>query len=111
MALTPFQRHVCQLLAENRVRIGESYVAGGAALNELLRAPRLSRDVDLFHDTEEALVASWRMDRESLERDWRVPESPITRGASGERSPGSCPERGGARPAQRRRCAGRHLKA
>jgi hypothetical protein len=49
------------------MRSGESYVAGGAALNELLRAPRLSRDIDLFHDTEEALAESWRADRASLE--------------------------------------------
>jgi len=32
MALTPFQRDVCRLLADNRLRGGESYVAGGAAL-------------------------------------------------------------------------------
>ena len=57
MALTDYQRGVCRLLAENRIRSGESYVAGGAALNELLRAPRLSRDIDLFHDTEQALAA------------------------------------------------------
>ena len=68
MALTPFQRDVCRLLAENRLRSGESYVAGGAALNELLRAPRLSRDIDLFHDTQKALAASWVADRVSLER-------------------------------------------
>jgi hypothetical protein len=68
MALTAFQRDLCRLLAENRIRSGESYVAGGAALNELLRAPRQSRDIDLFHDTEEALAASWRADREVLAR-------------------------------------------
>ena len=67
MGLSVFQRGVCQLLAQNRVRSGESYVAGGAALNELLKAPRLSRDIDLFHDTEEALTVSWQADRESLE--------------------------------------------
>ena len=67
MALTPFQRDVCQLLADNRLRSGESYVAGAAALNELLRAPRRSRDIDLFHDTEEALASSWGSDRGSLE--------------------------------------------
>jgi len=67
MALTAFQRDVCRLLAGNRLRSGESYVAGGAALNELLRAPRLSRDLDLFHDTEAALAASWAADRSSLE--------------------------------------------
>jgi len=68
MALTAFQRDVCRLLADNRIRSGESYVAGGAALNELLRAPRRSRDLDLFHDTEEALAASWAADRSSLEQ-------------------------------------------
>jgi hypothetical protein len=67
MALTDFQRGVCRLLAENRIRSGESYVAGGAALNELLHAPRRSRDLDLFHDTERALAASWSADRERLD--------------------------------------------
>jgi hypothetical protein len=67
MALTEYQRSVCRLLAGNRIRSGESYVAGGAALNELLRAPRLSRDIDLFHDSEQALAASWLADRELLQ--------------------------------------------
>lgn len=69
MALTRFQRVVCRLLAGNRIRSGESYVAGGAALNELLHAPRRSRDIDLFHDTGQALAASWKSDRELLEAD------------------------------------------
>jgi hypothetical protein len=69
MALTPFQRAVCRSLADTRRRLGESYVAGGAALNELLHAPRLSRDVDLFHDTDEALAASWQADRLTFERE------------------------------------------
>ncbi len=38
------------------------------ALNELLSGARVSHDVDLFHDTEQALDASWRRDRELLER-------------------------------------------
>jgi hypothetical protein len=67
MGLSDFQRRVCRLLAQDRLRARESYLAGGAALNELLAAPRLSRDVDVFHDTEEALVASWQADRASLE--------------------------------------------
>jgi hypothetical protein len=67
MALTPLQRDVSRLLAESRKASGESYVAGGAALNELLAAPRLSRDLDLFHDTEEALAATWEADRRRLE--------------------------------------------
>jgi hypothetical protein len=68
MALLDFQRALCRLLAENRIASGESYVAGGAALNELLGAARLSRDLDLFHDTEEALAATWQADRGLLER-------------------------------------------
>jgi hypothetical protein len=67
MAITQFQRTVCRLLAETRIASGESYVAGGVALNELLAAPRRSRDIDLFHDTDEALDASWRADRSLLE--------------------------------------------
>jgi hypothetical protein len=63
MALTGLQRAVCRLLADNRIASGESYVAGGVALNELLAAARISRDVDLFHDTDEALAEGWRADR------------------------------------------------
>ena len=33
VALTAFQRDVCQLLAKRRLESGDSYVAGGAALN------------------------------------------------------------------------------
>lgn len=54
MALTAFQRGICRLLAPSR-RERESYVAGGTALNTLLEAPRRSRDVDLFHDTLDAV--------------------------------------------------------
>lgn len=39
MALTAFQRRVCKLLEQARIDSGESYVAGGAALNELPSAP------------------------------------------------------------------------
>lgn len=67
MALTELQRTVCRLLAEHRIRSGESYVAGGVALNELLGGARVSRDIDLFHDTEEAVEASWSTDRRRLE--------------------------------------------
>lgn len=67
MALTELQRTVCRLLADNRIASGESYVAGGAALNELLASSRVSRDIDLFHDTREALESSWAADRRLLE--------------------------------------------
>ena len=61
MALTDLQREICRLIAGNRIASGESYVAGAAALNELIAAPRISRDVDLFHDTDEALQATTLM--------------------------------------------------
>jgi hypothetical protein len=67
MGLSHFQRTVCRLLAEDRIRSGESYFAGGATLNELIGAPRLSRDLDIFHDTEASLAASWQRDRTTLE--------------------------------------------
>lgn len=68
MPLTEFQRRVCRILAAERVAQGERYVAGGAALNEWLKSSRLSRDVDLFHDTREAVLASWGTDRKELEK-------------------------------------------
>ena len=67
MALTDLQRRVCRTIARNRIDSGESYVAGGVALNELLSGRRVSRDVDLFHDSEQALDATWRADRKLLE--------------------------------------------
>ena len=67
MALTDLQRRICRLLAQNRIASGESYIAGGVALNELMAASRISRDIDIFHDTDEALEASWLADRALLE--------------------------------------------
>ena len=67
MPLTDFQREICRVIAANRIDSGESYVAGGAALNEWLKAPRLSRDLDLFHDSEQALQLTWDRDRALLQ--------------------------------------------
>ena len=67
MALTGIQRDICRLLAKQRVASGESYVAGGVALNTILSAPRISHDLDLFHDTEAALAATWTSDRATLD--------------------------------------------
>ena len=68
MALTTLQRTICQLIAQNRIESGESYVAGGVALNEAIGATRVSRDIDLFHDTNHALDATWAADRELIEQ-------------------------------------------
>lgn len=67
MALTELQRTICRLIATNRIASGESYVAGGVALNELLGGSRVSRDIDLFHDSEAAVAAAWAADRTLLE--------------------------------------------
>lgn len=67
MAVTPFQRTLCRLLAEDRRASGESYVAGGVALGAALDTRRVSRDLDLFHDTAEAVAASWDRDRHTME--------------------------------------------
>ncbi len=66
MALTPFQRTVCRLLAQQRIASGDSYDAGGAALGEATSSTRVSQDIDLFHDTQEAVHVSWEADRAVL---------------------------------------------
>ena len=66
MALTGFQRNILKCLADNRRKTPGSYVAGGVAFNFVLGAPRVSRDIDIFHDTVEALHASWTADCEVL---------------------------------------------
>jgi hypothetical protein len=66
MPLTPHQRAICRLLADNRIAAGDSYLAGGTALNEALGGSRVSRDVDIFHDTAEAVEAAWRADDATL---------------------------------------------
>jgi hypothetical protein len=68
MALTEYQRTLCRLIAQQRRDSGESYIAGGVALNEATGAGRLSRDIDLFHDTIAAVASSWDADRKTLER-------------------------------------------
>jgi len=67
MALTALQRDVCRLLADRRRASGDNYVAGGVALNVALQAQRLSRDLDVFHDTTESVARSWDGDRMALE--------------------------------------------
>jgi len=66
IALTEYQRGILTLLSKHRISQQESYLAGGAALNEATASPRLSRDIDLFHDTKEALLSTWEDDRRIL---------------------------------------------
>ncbi|MBN1422922.1 nucleotidyl transferase AbiEii/AbiGii toxin family protein [Candidatus Fermentibacteria bacterium] len=73
MGITPFQRAICRLIAANRAQTDQAYVAGGVALNLLLDAPRISLDIDLFHDTAESLAKTWDEDRRLLtERGYAV---------------------------------------
>jgi hypothetical protein len=60
MALTRIQREILAVISTNRIEGGESYVAGGSALNFVLEQPRISRDLDLER--------TWQADRETLER-------------------------------------------
>lgn len=41
--------------------------SNSGSLRTLLNTPRLSRDIDLFHDTDAALIASWLGDRKLLQ--------------------------------------------
>ena len=66
MALTEFQSGILRCLAANRRKNAGSYVAGGLALNYSLGEPRMSRDIDIFHDTVDALLESWHIDRDLL---------------------------------------------
>jgi hypothetical protein len=66
MALTTYQIEILRHLSDRRKRDGVSYVAGGAALNYILNTTRRSRDIDIFHDTTEALRETWISDKQSL---------------------------------------------
>ena len=66
MALTDHQRGIITLLSQQRIERQESYLAGGAALTVATASPRLSRDIDLFHDTQDALLSTWEDDRRIL---------------------------------------------
>jgi hypothetical protein len=63
VALTPLQKQVMAVIAGNRSET--SYMAGGAVLNKDWF--RLSDDLDIFHDTDEEIVASARTDIAALE--------------------------------------------
>jgi hypothetical protein len=62
--VTPFQAGVLRTLSPNRSR--ESFVAGGIALNAHEQV-RWSRDVDVFHDAEDAVIRSSTTDLATLE--------------------------------------------
>ncbi len=67
MSVTDFQGIVCRLLADERKKCGESYVSGGVPLSVFSRSKRLSKDLNIFHDTTEALDRSCKNDVSLLE--------------------------------------------
>lgn len=69
MAATRFQAAVLQRIARSRVKSGVTYVAGGLALNHLIGAPRLSHDIDVFNDTEDAVTRAFEGDTAALRAD------------------------------------------
>ena len=66
MAVTAFQAEILRLLAKNRRANGETYVAGGLALNHQLHKPRYSHDIDVFNNSYDAMTAAADMDRAAL---------------------------------------------
>lgn len=64
MPLTPFQSEVLRVIAANRRM--ESHIAGGIALNVEPTSPRLSNDIDIFHDEIAAVAIASEADCFSL---------------------------------------------
>lgn len=65
MALTQIQKEIMASIAGNRS--DTSYIAGGLALN--MDWPRMSDDIDIFHDTDEEIGVSADIDIAKLEAD------------------------------------------
>ena len=71
MAVTRFQATVLRRIAHSRIAYGETYIAGGLALNHQLNAPRVSHDIDVFSDgLDFARAASSRARTTSSARRW-----------------------------------------
>ena len=66
MAATKFQAEVLKRIARSRIDGGTTYIAGGLALNHVLNAPRLSHDIDIFNDTEQAVACAFTRDVATL---------------------------------------------
>jgi hypothetical protein len=64
MPLTPIQKDVLRLLAENRSP--ESHLAGATGIHMAPNTSRYSHDLDLFHENEEAVASAYRNDVEDL---------------------------------------------
>ena len=64
MPIGEFEREVLRAIAANRNP--DSYLGGATVLHQSNDSPRMSRDVDVFHDTAESLMKSVEIDVASL---------------------------------------------
>src|SRR5881296_2136244 len=64
MPLGVFEREVLRLLASNRNP--DSFVAGATVLHQTHASPRISKDIDVFHDTAESILDAVRKDTATL---------------------------------------------
>lgn len=64
MPITSFQKEVLQIIA--RQRSPESHAGGGMVLNRAPDSPRFSKDVDIFHDAMEGVIAAAESDAAAL---------------------------------------------
>lgn len=64
MPITPFQKKILILLASNRSP--DSYIAGATVINRSTASPRFSNDIDLFHDPDISVQASFDKDKQTL---------------------------------------------
>ena len=64
MPLSDFQKRVFLLLKANRNP--DSYVAGGTAIHQDKDSLRYSQDIDLFHESDEAVTKSFKKDKKTL---------------------------------------------
>src|SRR5215216_4880915 len=65
MPLGTFEREILRFLAQNRNP--DSFVAGATVLHQAEQSPRISRDIDFFHDTAEAISAAVEKDSATLQ--------------------------------------------
>jgi hypothetical protein len=66
MPLTQFQADIFKVISANRNP--DSYVAGGIVIHRDATSLRYSDDIDLFHDTSQAVIASAELDAAALKK-------------------------------------------
>lgn len=64
MPLTPFQKHIAQILSQNRSF--DNHLAGGAALHFQPKSIRYSNDLDYFQDSIERVASAFDTDQNAL---------------------------------------------